>query len=97
MAAVLKMLIFENNFHEKSAFALFAKFVALEKRCPTVLNVYHTSLLGVREPRVGHGYCLQQYEGGYCKLQRFYGKLVTNRSISIFSTADFQFNVNNLL
>ena len=28
---MLKMLILENNFHEKSAFALFIKFVALEK------------------------------------------------------------------
>ena len=26
------MLILENNFHEKSAFALFTKFVALKKR-----------------------------------------------------------------
>ena len=30
------MLILENNFHEKSAFALFARFAALEKRRPTV-------------------------------------------------------------
>ena len=35
---MLKMLIFENNFHEKSAFALFVKFVALEKRHPTVIT-----------------------------------------------------------
>ena len=28
---MLKMLILENNFHEKSAFVLFTKFVALEK------------------------------------------------------------------
>ena len=31
---MLKMLILENNFREKSAFALFAKFVAFEKKAP---------------------------------------------------------------
>ena len=35
---MLKMLILENYFHEKSAFAFFAKLVALEKRRPTVFS-----------------------------------------------------------
>ena len=34
MAARAKILIFKNNFHKKVLFALFVKFVALEKKAP---------------------------------------------------------------